>query len=105
MKYDVAEITKMVSEAIAYSQQFATVDDGGTCNFDAAYICVPGMRKSVAAQIANVGLLDSRWHGRRLSIRGTLGQANRRTQMAKAQYDFLIVHYPQYQFGMYYQMD
>jgi hypothetical protein len=105
MKYDVALISKAVSEAIAHSQQFADEDDGGTCNFDACYISVPGMHKSIAEGISGVSLFNTRWHGRTLHIHGTQGQGNRRTVMAEAQHKFLKANYPQLVVGMYYQMD
>jgi hypothetical protein len=105
MKHDVALIQKAVNEAIGHAQQFASVDDGGTCNFDACYIAVPGMRESTARSIGGVSLMHTRWHGRTLHLRGTLGQANRQTTMAEAQRDYLKEHYPQLTIGMYYQMD
>lgn len=105
MKYDAALIEKAVSEAIAYSQQFANVDDGGTCNFDSCYISVGGMRESTAEKIGGVSLQTSGWCGRRLQLGGTLGQGNRRTKMAEAQHEFLKTNYPGLAVGMYYQMD
>lgn len=105
MKYDVELISKAVSEAIAHGDKFKDTDDGGTCNFDACIIYVPGMRKSAVEQIGNVYMMDTRWHGRHLHIGGTLGQGNRRTTMAEAQKDFLKANYPQLNIGMYYQMD
>jgi hypothetical protein len=105
MKYDIALIQKAVNEAIAESQKFATVDDGGTCNFDACYICVPGMRNTDAEKINGVSLMTSHWCGRRLQLHGTLGQGNRRTRMAQAQRTFLADNYPQLKVGMYYMMD
>lgn len=105
MKYDVELIRKAVGEAIAHAQQFANTEDGGTCNFDACYIRVPGMRESTAESIGGVILFTTRWHGRTLHIQGTEGQGNRRTTMAEAQKHFLQEHYPQLDIGMYYQMD
>lgn len=105
MKYDIARIQKAVSEAIAHSQQFANHDDGGTCNFDACILYVPGMRKSTADSISGTSLFTSGWHGRSLHIGGTQGQAARRTKMAEAQRDYLKANYPDINIGMYYQMD
>jgi hypothetical protein len=105
MAYDIELIRKAVGEAIADSQRFAAIDDGGTCNFDACYIRVPGMREATVRRIGNVSLRDTSWHGRTLHLQGTLGQGNRRTAMAKAQYDYLKANYPQLEVGMYYQMD
>jgi hypothetical protein len=104
-KYDVELIKKAVAEAIADSQKFATYDDGGTCNFDACVVYVPGMRESTAKSIANVSMMNTRWHGRHLHLHGTEGQGARRTKMAEAQRDFLKTNYPQLNIGMYYQMD
>jgi hypothetical protein len=105
MKYDLELIRKAVSEAIAHAEQFKDTDDGGTCNFDACYIRVPGMRESTAREISGVSMMDTRWHGRTLHLHGTHGQANRRTAMAEAQRKFLEANYPQLSIGMYYQMD
>jgi hypothetical protein len=105
MKYDAKRIQQAVTEAIAHAQQFASHDDGGTCNFDACILYVPGMRTATAKQIQNTFLTDSSWHGRSLHIGGTLGQGARRTKMAEAQRDFLKANYPDINIGMYYQMD
>jgi hypothetical protein len=105
MKYDIELICKAIGEAIAEGQKFSGVDDGGTCNFDACYIRVTGMRKTVAESIANVSLMDTRWHGRTLHLHVTHGQGNRRTTMAEAQCKYLVANYPQLDVGMYYQMD
>lgn len=105
MKYDIELIRKAVGEAIQAGMQFAYVDDGGTCNFDACYIRVPGMRESAAEKIGGVSLFTSGWHGRTLHLHGTEGQGNRRTTMAEAQSKFLKANYPQLEIGMYYQMD
>ena len=105
MKYDIALIQKEVSEAIAYARIFVTTDDGGTCNFDACYIRVPGMRETAAEKISGVSLFTGRWHARTLHLHGTEGQGNRRTMMAEAQNKFLKANYPQLEIGMYYQMD
>ena len=105
MKYEISLIQKAVSEAIAHARQFASVDDGGTCNFDACVIYTPGIHKATAEQIGGTHLMDTRWHGRHLHLQGTEGQANRRTTMAEAQSAYLKEHYPKLHVGMYYQMD
>jgi hypothetical protein len=105
VKYDIARIQKAVSEAIAYARKFEDYDDGGTCNFDACYISVPGMREDTARQIGGVSMFNTRWHGRTLHLHGTLGQAMRRTKMAEAQKEFLTNNYSDLKIGMYYQMD
>lgn len=105
MAHDAALIQKAVQEAIQHAQQFKDVGDGGTCNFDACYISVPGMRKTTAEGIAGTFLCEGGFHGRRLHLRGTLGQGACRTKMAEAQRDFLKTNYPMLNLGMYYQMD
>jgi hypothetical protein len=105
MAHDIKLIQKAVSEAIQHAQQFANTEDGGTCNFDACYISVPGMRKTAAESIVGVFLCESGFQGRRLQLRGTEGQANCRTTMAEAQRKFLETNYPALSIGMYYQMD
>ena len=105
MKHDIELITKAVSEAIAAGREFSQIADGGTCNFDACYIQVPGMRRSTAEQIGGVSLMTTRWHGRTLHLCGTEGQGARRTAMAEAQHKFLKANYPQLAVGMYYAMD
>lgn len=105
MAHDAALIQKAVNEAIEHAQKFKDTNDGGTCNFDACYIRVTGMRKTTAEGIAGTFLCESGFHGRRLHLRGTLGQANLRTTMAEAQRKFLQENYPQLEVGMYYQMD
>jgi hypothetical protein len=105
MAHDIILIQKAVNEAIQHAQRYADIDDGGTCNFDACYIRVTGMRRTTAAKISGVFLTDTRWHGRTLHLNGTLGQGSRRTTMAEAQRKFLEANYPQLEIGMYYQMD
>jgi hypothetical protein len=105
MAHDANLIQKAVNEAIAYAEQFKGTEDGGTCNFDSCYIRVPGMRKAAAEGIAGTFLCEHGFHGRRLQLRGTQGQANCRTTMAEAQREFLQKNYPQLEVGMYYQMD
>lgn len=105
MSHDLKLIQKAVSEAIQHSQQFDLTEDGGTCNFDACYIRVPGMPKLTANKIQGVSLFVTRWHGRTLHLHGTLGQGARRTKMAEEQCKYLQANYPQLETGMYYQMD
>jgi hypothetical protein len=105
VKYDIERIQKAVTEATAYAWKFCDYDDGGTCNFDACYISVPGMREDTAAKINGVSMFNTRWHGRTLHLNGTLGQGMRRTKMAEAQKEFLTTNYPDLKIGMYYQMD
>jgi len=105
MAHDIKLIQKAISEAIQHGEIFCQSDDGGTCNFDACYIRVTGMRKSTAEKIEGASMFNTRWHGRTLHIGGTLGQAARRTKMAEAQRSFLQANYPTLDVGMYYQMD
>jgi hypothetical protein len=105
MAHDIKLIQKAVSEAIQHAQQFASTEDGGTCNFDSCYIRVTGMRESTAKKIVGVSLFQTRWHGRTLHLHGTLGQGARRTKMAEEQKRFLEAYYPTLDIGMYYQMD
>lgn len=105
MAHDVKLIQKAITEAIQHAQQFASTDDGGTCNFDSCIINAFGMRTTTAEKIQGATLFTSGWHGRRLHLSGTLGQGARRTKMAEAQRAFLQANYPTLDVGMYYQMD
>lgn len=109
MKYDTAKIAEAIKKAVSSAQQFSEIDDGGTCNFDCAYLFVPGMRKSQAKEIENIAgvslsLNTSRWQGRILQIiGGRLGQGARQTKMAETMRD--SIKQDGFEAGMYYQMD
>lgn len=109
MKYDSAQLAEAIKKAVAAAQSHANDDDGGTCNFDAAYIKVPGMWKKQASDIETLsGVRLSLWEdhayfGRILMLSGTSGQGNRRTRMAEAMRHSLEAD--GVESGMYYQMD
>ncbi len=109
MKYELTNIAEAIKKAVAHAQQFATVDDGGTCNFDSAYLRVPGMRKRQAEDIealcgVALSLNTYRYHGRILQvIGGRSGQGARQTKMAEAMRDSL--RESGYETGMWYQAD
>lgn len=109
MKYDTQKIAEAIKRAVSHAQRFADVDDGGTCNFDCAYLFVPGMRESQAKDIerlsgVTLNLSTSHWHGRNLKIIGGRdGQGARQTKMAEAMRDSL--KQDGLETGMYYQMD
>jgi len=88
--------------------------DGGTCNFDAAFVSVPGMREAQAEEIMRlteipgspglrVTLSNHSLFGRILMMHCYNGQANRRTVMAEAAGKSLKS--AGVDSGMYYQMD
>jgi hypothetical protein len=83
--------------------------DGGTCNFDSAYLRVPGMRESQFEKISaavgdhHLSLSTYSWHGRILMLRAYNGQANRRTIMAEAAGK--VFKESGLDSGIYYQMD
>lgn len=109
MKYDTKKIAEGIRKAVAAAQEFATIDDGGTCNFDSAYLRVPGMRESQAEEIeklagVHLSLHNYQFHGRILSIiGGRSGQGNRQTKMAETMRESLRAD--GFDTGMYYQMD
>ncbi len=109
MRYDTAKLALAIRKAVTAARAFETVEDGGTCNFDSAYLRVPGMRDKQAQEIerlSGVGLSlhTYRWHGRILQIiGGRSGQAHRQTAMAEAMYKSLKSD--GLASGMYYQMD
>jgi hypothetical protein len=89
-------------------------NDGGTCNFDAAFVSVPGMRAAQAEEIVQlcyepgtpglrVWLNNHELYGRILMVSCYNGQANRRTIMAEAAKRNLTA--AGIDCGMYYQMD
>jgi hypothetical protein len=90
MKYDSQKLADAIMKAVDAAKQFASVPDGGSCNFDAAYIRVPGMRESQAEEIQELcgirlSLHTYRYQGRILQIVGGRdGQGARQTAMAEA---------------------
>jgi hypothetical protein len=113
MKYDTKKIVTVIQDAIKAADAAdpgpGLDNDGGTCNFDAAYLQVPGMRKAQAAEIAAalpsncITLNDYPWQGRILMLRHSNGQAMRRTLMAEA--SGRVFKASGMAYGMYYQAD
>lgn len=108
-KYDSQKIADSIKKAVKAAQAFATIDDGGSCNFDCAYIRVPRMRESQALDIkdlagVHVSIHGYRLHGRILKITGGLsGQGARNTKMAEAIRDSLKAD--GFDAAVYYQTD
>jgi len=109
MKYDSVKIALAIRKAVQAAAVFENDDDGGTCNFDCAYICVPGMREAQAKEIealagVRLSLSTYRWHGRILQIvGGRSGQGMRQTKMAEAMKNSLVAD--GFDASVYYQMD
>jgi hypothetical protein len=113
MKYDTTKIVAAIKDAAA-AARFADPgrdEDGGTCNFDAAFVCAKGMRLAQIREITEASKpeclvfhSDHSLYGRILMLGGcTEGQANRRTVMAEAAGKSLKA--AGIESGMYYQMD
>ena len=114
-KYHVPELTgqyKKLAEdlkaAHAYGLAHMGSDDGGTCNFDAPALTLPGWDKKLveaAARSAGVGcFVWALWNDTTyvFSVRG-VGQGYTRTKAAEAMSRYLKEQ--GYEAGMYYQMD
>lgn len=114
-KYHVPELTgkykKLADDliaALAYGLAHMGSDDGGTSNFDAPTLTLPGWRKELveaAAKTAGVGCFEwTLWSSKAyvFTIRGT-GQGYTRTNAAEAMSGYLKEQ--GYDAGMYYQMD
>jgi hypothetical protein len=117
-KYDTNRIVGAIRVAAKIASEVdpgpGLENDGGTCNFDAAFLSVPGMREAQAEEImrlANipgspglrVSLSNHSLFGRILMLHCYNGQANRRTVMAEAAKKSLASQ--GLDAGMYYQMD
>jgi hypothetical protein len=115
-KYDTNQIVGAIRVAakVACEADPGRENDGGTCNFDAAYVSVPGMRKDQIDEIARlceikgfpglrVWLNDHSFYGRILMLSCYNGQGNQRTVMAEAAKKSLTAS--GLNAGMYYQMD
>jgi hypothetical protein len=113
MKYNSLVIATALKNAVTAAQKEVGADDGGTCNFDAAYLRVPGMREVQAKEIEKMAgvtlcLGTYSYHGRILQvIGGTSGQGNRRTRMAEAMKKSLDESLTDFGVatGMWYQVD
>jgi hypothetical protein len=110
MKYDSAKIAEAIKKAVDAAQVHAESDDGGTCNFDCAFLTVPQMREEQAKQIAELaGVRLYLWpnhsiYGRILQVQGgRSGMGNRQTRMAEEMKRSLEAD--GFKAGVYYQMD
>lgn len=114
-KYHVPELTGKykklagdLKDALAYGLAHKGVDDGGTCNFDAPTLSLPGWKKKLveaAARTAGVGCFEwTLWSSESyvFPVPG-VGQGYTRTRAAEAMSRYLKEH--GYDAGMYYQMD
>lgn len=102
------QLKEALIRAKAEALNYADVDDGGTCNFDAPTISLPYWRKQeIDEAVSGAGLRYFVHHtfGVKSYVicGGTHGQANRRTVMAEAMYRSLKA--AGYDVSMYYQMD
>lgn len=90
MKYDSQKIAAAIKKAVEAARMFASVPDGGSCNFDSAFIRAPRMQESQAKEIeqlcgVRLSLHTYRYQGRILQIvGGREGQGARQTAMAEA---------------------
>lgn len=112
MAYDLEKIAAAVKAAAGHAKavaDFEDWDDGGTCNFDSAYLRAPRMTEEEAKRISELSgvgcyLLKSKIFGRTLQLCGALeGQGNRRTRMAEAMRTHLCE--AGFEANMWYQMD
>lgn len=90
MKYDSAKLAEAIKKAAEAAQVHANDDDGGTCNFDSAFLRVKGMPDAQAKEIEQLSgvrnyITNHSLFGRIIMLSGSLrGQGNRRTRMAEA---------------------
>ena len=114
-KYHVPELTgkykKLADDlkaALAYGLEHMGTDNGGTSNFDAPSLTLPGWEKKlVNAAARTAGVICSEWTLWKsktyvFSMRGA-GQGYTRTRAAEAMCQYLKEQ--GYEAGMYYQMD
>lgn len=89
------KLAEDLAAALAYGLERKGDDDGGTCNFDAPAIHLPGWEKKkveAAAKAAGLGcFVWSLWGCKSyvFSIRGGVGQGLTRTRAAEAMREFL----------------
>lgn len=106
MAFDAIKLATAIQKAALAAKAHINEPDGGTCNFDYAYIRVKGMRPSKAHEIATLSGVELRlhdFHGRVLELCVTSGQGARRTAMAEAAHKSLKES--GIDAGMYYRMD
>lgn len=88
--YDTAAIITAFREAVAAGHASDHGDQRGACNFDTAYIRVPGMRTKQAMEIIaalkddDITVLNDSRSGRVLTLLCFDGQGTQRTRMAEA---------------------
>jgi hypothetical protein len=108
MPFDIDKISEDIKSAKIEADKLRHIADGGTCNFDSAYLRARGMREQNAKVISELSgvpctISNSRFYGRIMFIGIGEGQANRRTVMAEAVAKFMGEK--GHDVGMYYQMD
>lgn len=98
------KLAEDIAGAVTYGRQHMGTDDGGTSNFDAPLIILPGWnQKKVEAAMKEAGVVCTLWNKSYVfCIRGT-GQGYTRTRAAEAARDYLKER--GYAAGVYYQMD
>lgn len=86
----------------AQAEKAKDPSDGGSCNLDFAYISVPGMRESTAAN-HGYSVFKAGWHGRVTKVYSGEGQAdlNYRQVQAVAK----VLREEGFDAGVYYQLD
>lgn len=105
-KYEL--LTESLLAAKAAAETHANDDDGGTCNFDTAFIRLPRWnRQQTIKAFENAGLRTDAWNifgGSAYMVLGCYtGQGDRRTNQAEAIRDCL--ESSGYEAHVYYQMD
>ena len=98
MKYDSQKIAAAIKKAVEAARMFASVPDGGSCNFDSAFIRAPRMQESQAEEIeqlcgVRLSLHTYRYQGRILQIVGGLelgGELGARSLDLAADLDELV---------------
>ena len=88
MRYNISKLADVIRKAAEAAKQFENEDDGGTCNFDSAYIRAPYFQKSQIKVLeeksgVSLSLDDHGFHGRRITLECYSGQGARRTKMAE----------------------